>query len=288
MAELWILHKFNAAAAELNRALGDREFSEATQVSYQYFYNHLCDVYIENSKSIIQGGTSEESESAQQTLYTALEGGLTLLHPFLPFLTEELWQRLPRRPGDSCPSIVKAAYPQYIEVFHDPQSETAYELVMALSKSIRSLAAQYDIKEDAHVYIKPHTDTVLSTCKDQLSSIKTLGGKATYGSSSSITILSPSDADPSGCIPQAIGSSAAVFLVVKGRVDIDREINKARERRDKTNETIKKQQKIIHGDGWTRMKDEAQKVEKRRLEDAQSEMTLLDRSIEQFQRLKFE
>ena len=54
-----------------------------------------------------------EQESAKQTLYTALEGGLTMIHPFMPFLTEELWQRLPRRPDDTYPSLVLATYPQH-------------------------------------------------------------------------------------------------------------------------------------------------------------------------------
>jgi valyl-tRNA synthetase len=59
-------------------------------------------------QAIITGGTAEEAESASQTLYTALEGALRLIHPFMPFLSEELWQRLPKRPGDKTPSITIA------------------------------------------------------------------------------------------------------------------------------------------------------------------------------------
>ena len=288
LAELWILHKLNVASIDINKALEAREFSEATQIAYQYCYNHLCDVYIENSKSIILDGSPEESESAQQTLYTALEGGLTMLHPFMPFLTEELWQRLPRRPNDTCPSIVKAAYPQYVKDFENAAAEEVYELVLALSKAIRSLAAQYDIKESAEIHIKPQSKELETTCKDQLPSIKTLGGKPTYGDSAVVTVLSPQDADPSGCIPQAVGTSAAVFLVVKDRVDIDKEIEKAKQRRDKANELVKKQQSLITGEGWGKMKEDAQKTEKRRLEDAESEVALLESSVEQFERLKLE
>lgn len=287
LAELWILHKFTMTAAEINKALAGREFSDATSASYQYLYNNLCDVYIENSKAIIQDGSTEERLSAQQTLYTALEGGLTMIHPFMPFLTEELWQRLPRRPGDQCPSIVKAAYPQYQSEFDDQASEEAYELVLAVSKSIRSLAAEYDIKEGAEVHIKLNTTQALKTCKEQLGSIKSLGGKATQGTSS-IDVLSQKEPDPAGCIPQSVGASGAVFLAVKGRIDIDKEIQKAKERRDKANEALQKQQKIIDGEGWSKMKEEAQKAEKRRLDDARSEMAVLDASVQQFEKLKLE
>ena len=288
LAELWILHKLTMTAGEINTALAAREFSEATSAAYQYWYTNLCDVYIENSKSIIQDGTPGEQVSAQQTLYTALEGGLTLIHPFMPFLTEELWQRLPRRPNDSCPSIVKAAYPQYNGNFDDPTSESAYELVLAVSKAIRSLAAEYDIKEGAQVHIKANSAEAMETCKAQLPSIKSLGGKITFGSTSSISVLSPSDHDPSGCIPQSVGASAAVYLVVKGRVDIEKEIEKAKTRRDKANEAVEKQRNIINGDGWPKMKEEAQITERRKLESAESEVAVLNGSIEQFERLKIE
>jgi len=69
---------------------------------------HRCDVYIENSKAIFQDGSAEERLSALNTLYTALEGALRLIHPFMPFLSEELWQRLPRRLDDTTVSITIA------------------------------------------------------------------------------------------------------------------------------------------------------------------------------------
>jgi valyl-tRNA synthetase len=108
LPERWILHKLNCAANDINQALEDREFSRSTQIAYTYIYDYLCDVFIENSKAIIQNGTTEQKRSAADTLYTAIEGGLLLIHPFMPFLSEELWQRLPRRPEDSTPSITVA------------------------------------------------------------------------------------------------------------------------------------------------------------------------------------
>jgi valyl-tRNA synthetase len=108
LSERWILHKMNQAAEEVNRALEDREFSQSTQIVYRYIYDHLCDVFIENSKAIIQDGTPEQKKSAANTLYTAIESALLMIHPFMPFLSEELWQRLPRRLGDKTPSITIA------------------------------------------------------------------------------------------------------------------------------------------------------------------------------------
>lgn len=139
----------NQAAKEINIALADREFSKSSIIVYRYWYNELCDVYIENSKAIIRDGTEEERNSAIQTLYTALEGALTMIHPFMPFITEEMWQRMPRRPSDETKSIMVAKYPTYDAILDDPASEAAYELVLDCTKASRSLMSEYAIKEDA-------------------------------------------------------------------------------------------------------------------------------------------
>lgn len=286
LSELWILHKSTIAASEINAALGAREFSKATSASYQYWYTNLCDVYIENSKSIIQDGTLAEQHSAQQTLYTALEDGLKMIHPFMPFISEELWQRLPRRPGDNCPSIVKAAYPQYNKELDDPVSEQAYELILAVSKAVRSLAAEYKIKENANVYIQCLDSEALETCKAQLPSIRSLGGKAMTGHAASVSILEPKDSKPPGCVAQAVGASAAVYLLIKGHVDLNAEIQKAETRLSKAREDVKKQRKIIEGQGWGRIKREIQEIEERRLNNAESEVRILEGSINHFESLK--
>ena len=148
LAERWILHKMTTCAKDINQALADREFMRSTTYIYAYWYNQLCDVYIENSKAIIQDGTPEEKRSAVDTLYTAVEGALAMIHPFMPFLTEELWQRLPRRPEDKTPSIVLAKYPVFDQTMHDPKSEEAYELVLGISRGIRSLMSEYSLKDE--------------------------------------------------------------------------------------------------------------------------------------------
>jgi len=149
LAEKWILHKLTHAAKGINKALADRESAHSTTIVYQYWYNYLCDVYIENSKAIIRDGTEEEKRSAIDTLYTALDSALTMIHPFMPFVTEELWQRLPRRPEDKTPSIVLAKYAEFDAELDNPEAETAYELVLGVSKGIRSLMAEYSLKDKA-------------------------------------------------------------------------------------------------------------------------------------------
>lgn len=287
LAERWILHKFTTAAAEINQALTDREFSQAASIVYQYWYTNLCDVYIENSKALIQDGSPAEQLSAKQTLYTALEGALTMIHPFMPFLTEELWQRLPRRPQDSTPSIVKAAYPTHSPALDDPTSEQAYELLLSISKSIRSLTAEYAIKDSATIFVQLFDEPSLATCTSELPSIRSLAGK--IGASSSISLLEPQAPKPAGCVVAAVSASAAVFLQVKGKVDMNAEIEKAKEKMERANERVKRQKGIVGDEGWKAKVDaKLQETEKKKLADWEAEVRELEGSLGRWEALKLE
>ena len=87
---------------------------------------------------------------------------------------------------------------------------------------------------------------------------------------------------------QSIGASAAVFLLVKGRIDIEAEIEKAKTRLAKTSEAVEKQRKIIEGDNFGKRPVEAQENEKQRLRDRRAEIEVLEASVGQFERLKLE
>lgn len=221
----------NRAAKQINRALEEREFARSTQISYRYLYDELFAIYIENSKSIISEGTTEEARSAMDTLYTTLETGLRLLAPFMPFLTEELWQRLPRRPGDDTISITIAHYPEYDPSLEDARSETAYELVLGCSKGIRSLMVEYAIKDKGVAYIAPLTLMSHDTITAQISAIESLSGKTPV----EITILQVGEGIAANCRCAVfpVSADANVYLVVQDRIhDFGKEAEKYQERLD--------------------------------------------------------
>ncbi|KOS19494.1 Valine--tRNA ligase [Escovopsis weberi] len=285
LAERWILHKMNQAAKEINIALEEREFSKSTIIVYRYWYNELCDVYIENSKAIIRDGTEEERNSAIQTLYTTLETALTLIHPFMPFITEEMWQRMPRRPEDSTKSIMIAKYPTYTPVLDDPESEKAYELVLDCTKATRSLMAEYTVKEDAEVIIQAFNEESLKTCQNEVSSIKSLSGKGIK----TMLVIGADAPRPLGSVAYSVSTDASVFLHVKGRVDIDAEITKAQKKLEKTNANLQKQEKLLADAGYKEKVSAAvQEADQKRLADAKQEKSSLEETIKQFELLKVE
>lgn len=285
LAERWILHRLTIACKEINIALADREFAVATGIAYQFWYTQLCDVYIENSKSLISDENPEVRQSAKNTLYNAIEGALTMVHPFMPFLTEELWQRLPRRPNDKTPSIVLAKYPTYDASFDDPKSEAAYELVLGVAKGVRSLMAEYAIKDAGKLYVQLFNTEAHTTCIEQKSAILSLAGKGVE----TIDILTAQDTKPAGSVPTAVSADATVFLYIKDRVDIDQEIEKAQKKRDRAAEVVKKQRFILDDEAYQKkVSEELQNVERRKLKDAQKEVEEMESAIESFNKLKLE
>ncbi|KAL5612357.1 hypothetical protein BROUX41_000111 [Berkeleyomyces rouxiae] len=285
LAEKWILSKMTTAAKEMNEAMEAREFQKASNLVYQYWWTHLCDVWIENSKSIIQDGTPEEAESSLQTLYTTLEAALLMIHPFMPFISEELWQRLPRRPEDKTESIMLAAYPEFDEKFYSPAAEAAYELVMACSRGARSLMSEYQIKEEGKVLFQALDDTSLVTINKEVSSIKTLCGKGCK----EVEVLPPSSSRPAGCVAYPVGSEAVAYLFVKGRVDLDAEIAKAQKKLDKVETGIAKQQKLLADTKYQeKVAASIRESDAKKLADLESEARGFQGTIKQFEQLKLE
>lgn len=270
----------------MNEALEQRDFSVSANTAYQYWYGQLCDVFIENSKTLLAPELpAEVQESAKQTLYTALEGALTLIHPIMPFVTEHLWLRLPRRPNDPTISIMKAQYPEYKEEFNDPEAETAYELVLNVSKAIRSILAQYEVKTKGDVIIQTYDATSNKTVSDELSIIKSLGGK----NLGELTFKGPEDTTrPTGCVVAAVGAEAAVYLRVSKEVALEQE-EKAKASLAKAEEVVRRQQLLVGSAAWQeKAKPEVRELEEKKLRDAQSETARLEEQVREFEKLRLD
>ena len=238
-------------------------------------------MYIENSKTIIRDGTEEEKRSAVDTLYTALDSALRLIHPYMPFLSEEMWQRLPRRPKDETKSIVMAAYPEYDASLNDPESERAYELILGCSKGIRSLISEYGIKEDAKAYVQAWDNEAYQTASSSASAIKTLSGKQL----NNLSILEENESVPAGCAVYPVSASVAVFLDLKSKAEPEKEIGKLKPKIGKTSDAIKEQQRVL-GTLGEKVSAHVRGLEEGKLRDLRSEMRMYEESLEKFEELK--
>ncbi|KAF1986264.1 valyl-tRNA synthetase-like protein [Aulographum hederae CBS 113979] len=283
LVEKWMLHKLNAATKSINQALTEREFARSTDIPYHYWYDDLCAIYIENSKHILQNGTEEERRSALETLYTALEGGLTMMHPFMPFVTEELWQRLPRRSEDSTPSIMVAKYPQHNPELDDTEAETAYDLVLDTVASIRGLISGYEI-ENGKASIHADDTTSLSTIEKEFRTIQTLSSLKMK--ISSFEIIKDACAVPKGAAKLSISPTVAVY-VHSENTDPDSGITKAQKKMKEAADTISRiRMEMDAPEFLEKVSQEAQKERQLTLDKKMLEQSDYERTIEQFKVLK--
>ncbi len=146
LADLWILSRFNRTALDVHDALTEFRFHEAAALLYHFFWDNFCDWYIELSKPLV---TAKEitppSTAVKQRIIYILERSLRLLHPLMPFITEELWQRLPRTQNKNGETICLAEFPQHNAAQLDGRAEREMELVIELITKLRSIRATFNI-----------------------------------------------------------------------------------------------------------------------------------------------
>ncbi|KDO61636.1 hypothetical protein CISIN_1g001289mg [Citrus sinensis] len=142
----WILSVLNKAISRTASSLNSYEFSDAASTVYSWWQYQFCDVFIEAIKPYFAGDNpafASERSAAQHVLWVCLETGLRLLHPFMPFVTEELWQRLPQPKGCATKeSIMLCEYPSAVEGWTDERAEFEMDLVESTVRCIRSLRAE--------------------------------------------------------------------------------------------------------------------------------------------------
>ncbi len=143
LADQWILDRFDKAAIEVNRCLADYKFNDAASALYSFTWHEFCDWYVELAKEDLYGEDVRAKERAQTVLYSVLEKLLRLLHPIVPFVTEEIWQALPG--ARSAETIMRAAYPQGSEVAVDAAAVAQMDLVMEVVRAIRNIRGELDV-----------------------------------------------------------------------------------------------------------------------------------------------
>jgi valyl-tRNA synthetase len=138
--ERWILSRLNAVTHEVNRQLSIFRFDEAASALYQFFWHEFCDWYIEMAKPVLVGrhGSDDDRKLAKRVLLEVLDRSLRLMHPFMPFVTEEIWQKL----GGVEPSIMIAPYPVAEEVLDDSEAERLVAAVKAIITAVRNARAE--------------------------------------------------------------------------------------------------------------------------------------------------
>ncbi|MBN1483101.1 MAG: valine--tRNA ligase [Chloroflexia bacterium] len=150
LPERWIRSRYQRLLGEVNDLLAGDQYGEAGRRLYDFLWSEFCDWYVEISKLRLYGADEGRALAAREVLLEVLEGGLRLLHPLMPFVTEELWQYLTAAPYAAGrgygPALIVAPYPQSAAAALDPQAESAMALLMELIREVRNARAERGVE----------------------------------------------------------------------------------------------------------------------------------------------
>lgn len=219
-ADRWILHRFNETVREATSLLETYELGEAARVIYDFLWNDFCDWYVEFSKQTLYTQDPDEAEKEEKRrtrsiLAYVLDGVMRLLHPFMPFISEEIWQYLPHR---DAPALVISSWPQVHLELNFPEAAGEMALVQEVIRSVRSLRSQVNLPpgRKAKVLLRASGQAAVSLEQERHHLAR-------------LAFAEPVEIDAAAAKPQQtltaiIGDTVEAYLPLAGVIDLSAEI----------------------------------------------------------------
>ena len=268
LEDKWILSKLNNVIREVTINMEHYELGVAAQKLYDFIWDTYCDWYIELTKSRLSGADQEAKEQAQQVLCYVLTDIMKMLHPFMPFITEEIWQVLPHE-GDF---LMLQDWPVERPEFDYAADETAMEKIMAAIKGIRARRAEMNVPPSRKAELRITTDEndVFQTGIPFLQRL---------AFASEVTITTGAPASLSGLV-SVITADAKLYIPMAELVDLEAEkkrLSKELEKKRKYQDSIEK--KLSNKKFTSKAPAEVVQREKENLMKAQKEIEQLESSL---------
>ncbi|MBH8582087.1 MULTISPECIES: valine--tRNA ligase [Thermoactinomyces] len=238
-ADQWILHRLNETVRDVTRLLNRFDFGEAGRVLYNFIWDEFCDWYIEFAKLPLYGEDEEAKKVTRSVLVHVLDQSLKLLHPMMPFITEEIWQHLPVK-GES---IMIAPWPVEDEQFESAQAVRQMRVLIEIIRSVRNIRAEMDVpaKRQIELLIRPDGD-MEETIRKHESAIKKLCGVDRLTIDSGLKRPQKSMTD--------VVTGAEIFLPLAGMVDVEQTIARLKAELKKLNAEVERVEKKLANPGF--------------------------------------
>ena len=234
-ADRWILTGLARASAECNRALEEYRFNEAASILYQFTWHQLCDWYLELAKGALSGDSADPARrrAVQTVLIHVLDNTLRAMHPFMPFVTEEIWQKLrPFLPEDAA-SIMVSSFPTGEGMPEFGTDSAAVDAVLEVISAVRGVRSQAMVppREELPVVIKPHSAEFETYIRSMADEITRLGRVSDL-------VIDPGAQRPSGSAV-VVGTAADCFVVIGGE-RIAAEVGRLQKEADRARKDLEK------------------------------------------------
>ena len=203
----WILSKFNTLVADVTRNIDQYELGLAAAKLNDFIWENFCDWYIEIAKTRLQTG----DENVQKVLCYVLSGAMQLLHPFMPFITETIWQALPHEG----PSVMVSAWPEYKDELHFAAEEAQMESLMDAVRAIRNRRAEMNVPPSKKAKV-----LILTEKKDTFSAGAGFFPKLAYASEIELIDAVPADAAKMASV---VTGDAQIYMPMGDLIDFESE-----------------------------------------------------------------
>ena len=276
-ADRWIIHELNETISAVTEALDEYRFNDAASAVYQFVWHEFCDWYLEMAKPVLY--TTEENEkkvAAQATLRRVMGQSLKLLHPFIPFATEEIWHRMDDAEG----SIMLSGFPRVCHNKLDEEAKQRITLVKDVVTNIRNIRGVMGIAPTARLKVTVMADNerelvVLSDLSTYIIDLANLDGLT----------LSSDGEKPKNAATGIVGGYT-VFVILEGMIDVDAERIRLEKKKMKFEKDLSTAEKKLANSAF-REKASPDVVEKEEVKrrEAMEQLTVIKEAIDQLQHM---
>ncbi len=250
VADHWILSRLNETIEQVNRNVDKYDFGEAGRYLYNFIWDDFCDWYIEMAKLPLYGEDEEAKLTTRSVLAYVLDNTMRMLHPFMPFVTEEIWQQLPHQ-GES---IVVAKWPEVNNELSNEEASNTMQQLVAIIRSVRNIRAEVDtpLSKQIPIIIQAKDEKVKQQLMDNEPFIERFCNPSTLTIATNVEV--PEKA------MSAVVTGAELFLPLEGLIDIDKELVRLQSELEKWTKEVERVEKKLSNEGFVR-KAPAQVVE---------------------------
>jgi len=243
LPDRWIVSRVQTVAAEVDRALAAYRFNDAANELYHFVWHEFCDWYLELIKPVLYGDDTNQKHDTLNCLVNVFDKILRLLHPFMPFITEELWQALPMsRPK---PSIVISNYPKFDETFMDAEAESGMKVIMDIVTGLRNIRGEMNINPSKEIpaTVRINTPSQADLIKEHSDYVTKLARIGEFSASTDAA------RPPKSAV--AVTPDVEVYVPLEGLVDLEAETDRLKKEIAKAEKELIPVQKKLSNESFT-------------------------------------
>jgi valyl-tRNA synthetase len=242
LADRWILSRLEQVQNEVTRLIDTWQFGEAGRQLYEFLWNEYCDWYIEAAKVRLYDGTPAEANATAQTLAFVLEQSLRLLHPYMPFVTETIWQNLPGIQSEGRALII-SRWPS-VAGFTDAEADAAFGRLQEIVRSIRNVRSEYNVEPGRRIPTSISAGEHAAAIQRELPLLASLARLA----NDQVTVA-PDLPAPDKAVTVAT-SGVTVYIPLAGLVDLDAERLRLQKEIDNQTKQMSRSEGLLANQGF--------------------------------------